>query len=327
MPENKSQLARLLFIDDKIRQGMRSGRLANCSSLAAEYEVSTKTIQRDIEFLRERWEAPVAYDQRRRGFYYSEENYGLPALHVNEGEVVGLLLARRGLEAYRNTPVYGSLVSVFRKLADSLPDKVFVDATWLGNRISVLPEQHTIIDPKAWNAVCQGLQQGRTLAISYLKPGAEKSSRRVDPYHLVHYQGGWYLLGRCHSRQQILTFALSRMSEVELLPDTFAVPADFNLEENLKNGFGIFQGQKTYKVRLLFAKSAAPYVAERVWHPDQTLRLHRDGSLILTLPATDLTEIRRWVLSWGSGVEVLAPKELSRAVQQELITALTGYGE
>ncbi|MEJ2032837.1 MAG: HTH domain-containing protein, partial [Deltaproteobacteria bacterium] len=128
MPENKSQLARLLFIDDKIRQGMRSGRLANCSSLAAEYEVSTKTIQRDIEFLRERWEAPVAYDQRRRGFYYSEENYGLPALHVNEGEVVGLLLARRGLEAYRNTPVYGSLISVFRKLADSLPDKVSVDA-------------------------------------------------------------------------------------------------------------------------------------------------------------------------------------------------------
>jgi predicted DNA-binding transcriptional regulator YafY len=328
MPENKSQLARLLFIDDRIRQGMRAGRLANCSSLAAEYEVSSKTIQRDLEFLRERWDAPVAYDQRRRGFYYAEENYGLPALHVNEGEIVGLLLARRGLEAYRNTPVHDSLVSVFQKLADSLPDKVSVDSAWLGNRISVLPEQHAIIDPEAWNFVCRGLQQSRTIAVSHRKPGAEEASRRqLDPYHLVHYQGGWYLLGHCHTRRQILTFALSRITNVELLAATFAVPADFNLEESMKNSFGIFLGKKPCKVRLLFARAAAPYVAERVWHPEQTLRLHRDGSVTLTLPTTDLTEISRWILSWGSGVKVLAPRELAAAVHRELATALAGYRE
>jgi predicted DNA-binding transcriptional regulator YafY len=326
MPENKSQLARLLFIDDQIRQGMRAGRLANCSSLAKDYEVSTKTIQRDLEFLRERWDAPVAYDQRQRGFYYTEENYGLPALHVNEGEIVGLLLARRGLEAYRNTPVHECLVSVFQKLADSLPDKVSVDSAWLGNRLTVLPEQHAVIDPVVWNSVCRGLQQCRTLAISHRKPGAEEPSRRrVNPYHLVHYQGGWYLIGHCHTRRQILTFALSRITGVELLADAFAAPADFNLEESMKNSFGIFLGKKPCNVRLLFTNTAAPYVTERVWHPEQILRLHRNGSVTLTLPATDLTEVRRWILSWGSGVKVLAPRELAEAVHQELATALAGY--
>jgi predicted DNA-binding transcriptional regulator YafY len=326
MAANKSQLARLLFIDDQIRQGMRGGRLANCSTLAREYEVSTKTIQRDLEFMRERWDVPVAYDQRRRGFYYTEENYGLPALHVNEGEIFGLLVARRGLEAYRNTPVHDSLVSVFKKLADSLPDKISVDAAWLGNRISVLPEHHTIIDPEVWNTVCRGLQQSRTLELSYRKPGAGAAGcRQIDPYHLVHYQGGWYLLGRCHSRRRTLTFALSRISEVALLTGTFAVPAAFNLEASLKNSFGIILGRRPRRVRLHFSRAAAPYVAERIWHPGQSLRRHRDGTITLGLPTTDLTEIRRWVLSWGSEARVLAPRELARAVRQELAGALAGY--
>lgn len=326
MVANKSQLARLLFIDDQIRQGMRGGRLANCSTLAREYEVSTKTIQRDLEFMRERWDVPVAYDQRRRGFYYTEENYGLPALHVNEGEIFGLLVARRGLEAYRNTPVHDSLVSVFKKLADSLPDKISVDAAWLGNRISVLPEHHTIIDPEVWNTVCRGLQQSRTLELSYRKPGAGAAGcRQIDPYHLVHYQGGWYLLGRCHSRRRTLTFALSRISQVALSAGTFAVPAAFNLEASLKNSFGIILGRRPRRVRLHFSRTAAPYVAERIWHSRQSLRRHRDGTITLGLPTTDLTEIRRWVLSWGSEVQVLAPRELVRAVRQELAGALAGY--
>ena len=327
MTENKSQLARLLFIDDQIRQGMRTGKLANCSSLAREYEVSTKTVQRDIEFMRERWDAPVAYDQQRRGFYYLEENYGLPALHVNEGEIVGLLVARRGLEAYRNTPVYESLVSIFQKLADSLPGKVSVDSAWLGSRISVMPEQHAVISPEVWNGVCRGLQQSRIVEISYRKPGAEDSGRRrVAPYHLVHYQGGWYLIGHCHQRRRTITFALSRISQVELLADNFAVPEDFNLEESMKSSFGIFLGQNPRLVRLLFNSSAAPYVAERIWHPEQALRHHRNGSVTLTLPTTDLVEIRRWVLSWGSGVQVLVPRELALEVRRELEMALSVYG-
>jgi predicted DNA-binding transcriptional regulator YafY len=52
----------------------------------------------------------------------------------------------------------------------------------------------------------------------------------------------------------------------------------------------------------------------------------KDGSVVLGFPALHLYEVRRWVLSWGSGAKVLAPKELAEAVQQELAAALAGYG-
>ncbi len=327
MVENKSQLARLLFIDRAIRSGMRGNRLANCSSLAAEYEVSTKTILRDIDYLRLHWEAPIEYDPQRKGYFYTEESYALPAIHLNEGDLFGLAIAHKGLEQYRNTPIHAKLAALFRKIEQSLPERVSCDAAWLDSRISVVPEQQTTINPAVWEAVTSGLTQGRTLGLVYRKPGASGSAaRQVDPYHVLRYQGAWYLIGHCHLRQAVRNFALSRI--VAALPQeaTFAVPADFDPASVVARSFGLGRGTGQYRVRLRFAATAAPYVQERLWQPEQQLNRHRDGGVTLAFPAGDLTAIRRWVLSWGSEVEVLGPRELSDMVQTEIRAMAARYG-
>jgi predicted DNA-binding transcriptional regulator YafY len=327
MPGNKSQLGRLLFIDRKIREGMRTGRLANCTTLSGEYEVSVKTILRDIEYLKVSRDAPIRYDQQRKGYCYTEESYALPALHINEGDFFGLLVAQKGLEQYRDTPVYAGLASVFRKIEQSLPDKVSVDSAWLDARISVLPEQHTVISPAIWNTVSKGLQRNRVIRLVYKRPGQKQAtSRELDPYHLTRYQGEWYLIGHCRRRERVLTFALSRISEAEETGQSFRVPPEFCYEESMRRNFGIIRGERRYTVRLRFGREAAPYVLERIWHPEQRLRRHKNGSATLSLPATDLVEIRRWALSWGAGVKVLAPAELVGMMRAELARALENYG-
>ena len=319
MPENKSQLARLLFIDRKIREGMQKGRLANCTSLALEYEVSSKTVLRDIDYLRLSWEAPIEYDARRKGYYYTEENYALPAVHLNEGDLFGLCIAQRGLEQYRNTPLYGQLAAVFRKIERSLPEQVTLAASWVDSQISVVPARQTTIKPEVWEAVSQGLRRKRRLAIRYQKPGARApAEREVDPYHLTSYQGEWYLLAHCHRRDAKLTFAVSRISEARLLELHFAVPTGFNPAALSGKSFGIMRGKKEYTVRLRFSSQAAPYILERTWHPAQQLARHRDGGVTLTLPVSELLEIKRWVLSWGAEAKVLKPRELARLIQVEL---------
>ncbi|MHB8223648.1 MAG: WYL domain-containing protein, partial [Desulfurivibrionaceae bacterium] len=79
-------------------------------------------------------------------------------------------------------------------------------------------------------------------------------------------------------------------------------------------------------VKIRFSKEHAPYVLEREWHPGQTLDREKDGGVVLGFPALHLYEVRRWVLSWGSGAKVLAPKELVDAVREELGAALADYG-
>lgn len=323
--ENKSQLIRLLFIDRAIREGMQRGRLANCTRLAAEYEVSTKTILRDIDYLRLHWEAPIAYDPQRKGYCYTEESYALPAIHLNEGDLFGLAIAHKGLEQYRNTPIHGKLAALFRKIEQSLPERVSLDAAWLDSRISVVPEQQSTIDPAVWEAVAVGLQQGRTLRLCYQKPGAAKAeAREVDPYHVLRYQGAWYLIGYCHVRKAVRNFALSRISVATVQPASFKVPTEFDPASVMAQGFGLGSGAGRYRVRLRFVPAAAPYVVERVWHPEQQLSRHRDGGVTLTMPAGDLAAIKRWVLSWGSEVTVLAPRELIDVMRAE-IHRMTGY--
>ncbi|MFZ5774563.1 MAG: helix-turn-helix transcriptional regulator [Thermodesulfobacteriota bacterium] len=326
MAGNKSQLARLLFIDQQIREGMRSGRLANCTSLSGEYEVSAKTILRDIEFLRVSHDAPIEYDQQRKGYYYAEENYALPALHIREGDLFSLLVAQKGLEQYRDTPLFDALSSVFKKIEQSLPDKVSVDSAWLGNRISVLPEQHTVIAPAIWETVARALQHNQVLRLDYQRPGAANpASRQVEPYHLTRHQGEWYLIGFCHLRAEVRTFAVSRIGRAEETGQSFVMPEQFDYQTSMRDSFGIFRGERQYQVRLRFEARQAPFMLERIWHREQRVQRHRDGSATLTLPATDLVEIRRWILSWGAGVKVLAPRELAEAVRQELSQALAVY--
>ncbi len=327
MAKDKTQLLRLLFIDRKIREGMHSGIMANCSSMAAEYEVSAKSILRDIDYLRSQRDAPIAYDARVRGYYYTEENYALPAISLNESDLFAICIAEKALRMHEDTPIYRKLQKVFRKIEDSLPEKVSIHPAWVEDKLSVIPERQTRLEPEVWEAVSAGLSKNRALAISYRKPGGRESTeRRVDPYHLVRYQGEWYLIGHCHRRGAIVTFAMSRIETALLLEKRFSVPEDFDHARYSGTQFGIFSGEREILVKVWFSREHAPYVLEREWHPRQTEVRKKDGSVVLGFPARHLYEVKRWVLSWGSGAKALAPKELADSVQKELASALADYG-
>ena len=323
---NKVQLVRLVFIDRRIREGMRQGRLANCSSMARDYEVSSKTILRDIDYLRNQRQAPIEYDPVRKGYYYSEENYSLPAISLTESDLFAICIARQGLERYRNTPIHERLLSVFDKIGDALPERVSIRPEWLDSRVSLLEEPRTSIDPQIWEGVATGLRDNRQIEIDYGKPGqAENMVRQVAPYHVLHYQGEWYLIGYCRLRQTVRTFAVSRIRRVELLGERFTLPADFDLETFWGQRFGVFGGEGSYRVCIWFSAQHAPYIRERQWQAGQQISEAGDGGIYLTRTASHLYELQRWVLSGGGGVRVEEPEELAQAVQAELETALAGY--
>jgi len=327
MPQDKNQLLRHIFIDRRIREGMRAGRLVNCATLARDYEVSSKTILRDIDFLKNQRDAPIDYDGARHGYLYTEESYALPAITLNESDLFAICIAEKALAHYENTPIHRQLAQVFRKIESSLPDKVSVQPAWVDTRLSVTQEPETSIVPAIWDTVAAALAKNRGLIILYQKPGADKAVvRNVDSFHVVRHRGEWYLLAYCHLREAQRTFALSRIRRAEMQSRTFAIPKNFDAEKLLENRFGIFGGDQEFRVRLRFDKPTAPYAAERQWHVRQVLTAMADGGAELSFPATNLREVMRWVLSWGAGARVLAPLELREMVRQELAWAALAYG-
>ena len=118
----KPQHRRLVFIDQQIS----AGSYPNCSRLSEGWEVSAKTIQRDIDYLRDELGAPIEYSPMQRGYYYKEQSWRLPAIQLSEGDLFFISVAENVLEQYENTPIRATLRGVFDKIRQALPEKVLL---------------------------------------------------------------------------------------------------------------------------------------------------------------------------------------------------------
>ncbi len=128
MLHSRPPLERML----RIHQALQSDHHPNASTLAADLEVSTKSIHRDLEFMRDRLELPLAYDHAHNGYHYTEDVGNFPTLQITEGELFALLVAEKALQQYRGTAFERPLVSAFKKMAASLPDTVSLQHRRLG---------------------------------------------------------------------------------------------------------------------------------------------------------------------------------------------------
>ena len=104
----------------RMHQLIKSGKYPNCSKLAREFEVVTRTIKRDIDFMKDRLELPIEYDSRRYGFYYSKPVDQFPGVAVTEAEVFALLVAHKAVAQYHGTPFQKPLQAAFEKLTSQL---------------------------------------------------------------------------------------------------------------------------------------------------------------------------------------------------------------
>src|SRR5213082_407881 len=112
----------------RMHQRLKAGRYPNCRKLADELEVSAKTVQRDIDFMRYRLGLPIEYDQLHFGSYYTEPVSSFPNVEISEGELVALYIGQKALAQYKGTSFETPLSTAFRKISDGLRDTISV--TW-----------------------------------------------------------------------------------------------------------------------------------------------------------------------------------------------------
>lgn len=300
----------------RIHRALAGGSYPNAATLAVELEVAPKTIHRDLDFMRDRLELPLAFDARRNGYYYTEEVRALPTLQITEGELFALLVAEKALQQYRGTPFEKPLVSAFKKMAAGLPDTVSLHLADWEQSISFRHTAEPIVNLRLFDQLARATARRRQLRLQYRKPGQSRAeSRVVDPYHLANIDGEWFLFGYCHLRRDIRTFVPARIEALEETGRQFVRSKQFSLERILRDSFGVHSGRGEYDVVLRFNERVADYIREKRWHASQQLIELPDGAVELRLKLSSLVEIQRWVLGWAGNVTVLQPPELAAAVQ------------
>ncbi|NBS14188.1 MAG: WYL domain-containing transcriptional regulator [Verrucomicrobia bacterium] len=301
-------------------------RPVNCQQLAREFEVSYKTIQRDLDFMRDRLNLPIEYDATKYTFRYSEPVESFPLLQVSEGEILALFVAQKVLAQYRGTPFERTLASAFQKLTGALKEEVSFNLGEWGADYSFRVTGASAADLEIFRLLAKAIVQRQEVTFSYRSlRAATPETRVVHPYHLSNVDNAWYLLAHDRERGQIRTFALARIRGPKATGKTFDRPRNFSAEKELKSGFGVFGGSGKHKVRIRFDAFAARLVRERDWHPSQKITELRAGEIQLEMTLGALEEIERWILSWGEHARVIEPKILADSLRQRILKTIKQY--
>ncbi len=299
---------------------IRAAGYPNAPHLAREFGVSPRTAQRDIEFMRDRFQAPLVYDYRKKGYRYSDDSFELPGHWISETNVLALAFAVRLASTIPDPSLKNDLCRLIGRVTGATDKRGKSCLHRVTEKISVKNIEYAQVDTATFRRAAEALFDDRALSITYHSPHTnDTSSRTIQPLHLMHYMGSWHLLAWCAHRGQIRDFAMARIREIAPAAETIHLPADLPpIKELTRRHFGIMQGDETAAVTLRFTAKIAPRIAEQIWHPQQQSRTEADGGLLLTFPAADFRKLAGIVLSHGAEVQVVEPVELQNLVREEI---------
>ena len=299
----------------KIHELLASGKYPNCSVLAGEFEVSYKTVQRDIDFMRDQMSLPIDYDSTRHGFCYTEPVTSFPAVQITHGEVVALLVAQKAVEQYRGTAFEKPLRAAFEKMTSGMPEEGTFSLQELSRAISFRPLSAGVQELHLFDVLSDAVLNRRPIEFDYhsLKD-TNAARRRIEPYHLGCIGNQWYLIGKDLVRGKLRTFALTRLTRPKILKGTFRRPDNFSLAEMMSGSFSAFESGEVKKIRIRLDGFAARLASERTWQSSQKLKPLPGGGAELSLEVGIAPDLENWILSWGRHAQVIAPVDLREQV-------------
>jgi predicted DNA-binding transcriptional regulator YafY len=255
------QQERILQLDTFLRNHERT----TAQFLADRLEVSERTVRADIEFLKNRLNAPIKFS-RSKGFHYEDLDWRLSTVPLTQGELFALTLGARMLQAYSGTAYQQELATAIAQLSQRLPTQTWVDLQQLSEeRILFRSGVETDLNPELWRTLEEACRQQRSVQMTYYTASRDaKSDRKFDPYLLHIYRGtNPYAIGYCHNRQAIRWFRVDRVQQLEILGESFVRDPTFDAKSHLEMIFQHEVGSKTVEVAIWFDGATAPYIRER----------------------------------------------------------------
>jgi predicted DNA-binding transcriptional regulator YafY len=216
------------------------------------------------------------------------------------------------------------LDDLFGKLEAQLRRKDFAAARHLDRKVFDVNEARHLYEGRIEdvNDIVTALLREERLRVTHQSVSGGKKTFVLEPYTLMVYKKGLYLVGRSQGHGgQLRTFALDAFKEIEWLRgDGFDYPADYRPEQVTEGAFGLIRESEVTRVRILFDPKVARYVERVMWHPTQRFKRTAKG-LEMTMDVRGTTEVVSWVLGFGANAQVLAPEALRKEIAEQLTSA------
>lgn len=326
--DGRKQLRRILDLVEFLQKSTRGIKVRDLANI---YDIDITRIYEDLKVIRE------FYDLKKdRGAYWIESNRPLRWPRITSEEAQALELVITASPLAKEERFEASLKSVLEKLDTSLAEHIQsklkkntpTQLERVNNsntaaehlHLSENVEGYSSVDNNAethFRVLEEALYEQKAVQASYQPGGKTESIRHIlHPYAIFFQKSDWYLEARSHlSENPSLTFKILRFQNVTLTDETFEMPADFSLSEDLASRWELFSGEPI-NVTLKIAAHKAYLVEEKQRHRSQEI-IERcsDGSVIVgyEVPKEEFTF---WVLSLGDAAEILEPPEFRKEFQE-----------
>lgn len=293
-----SQTERIIFIDKELS----TKKYLTISKIAEKFEMSTRQVKRDIEYMRDRFEAPIIYDHKEH-YYKYEGNFSLTNLNDDK-----TLIFKAIFENFSNANGLQRLSSSL--IAEGIDYTLDESAKNLSKKILFLSPIVDLPNKNIFSVVSFTMKNNYCLKFKYSNLKDEISNREVEPLRLVNNGKAWYLIAYDINKKSLRNFHLSRMENPQELIRKYSYSEKENdLEKYISSGFGIFMNTVTYLATIEFYNKAVKIVRTQTWHKDQKV-LIKDNKLFMTLPFSSYDEILSKILSYGANAKPLSPEKL-----------------
>lgn len=268
--------------------------------LAEKFEVSRRTINRDVEDLCKAG-IPIQTWQGAGGGISIMEGYRMDRTLLTSKDMQMILAGLRSLDSVSGSRYYGQLMEKLQAGSSNFVrgrDSLLIDlSSWYKDTLA----------PKI-SVIQDAIEERKNLSFYYYGPGGE-SLRLIEPYYLIFKWSSWYVWGWCHERKDFRLFKLNRMDKVHKEKECFEareVPMPDLSNER------IFPGK---------IKVKATFKPEMKWRLIEEFGSHcfketTDGNLIFQADYTDAEHMTRWLLTFGDKVRVEEPESIRQTLRR-----------
>ena len=322
-----TQAVRLFQLFHRLENSPEGVRI---DDLARELDVTPRSVRRDLKALQgAEIELESVDNEGERRVRLARTGKSTEPIRMTRFQRYSLAAVRRAFDVLEGTPFHDDLSQLFAKLAQGNAADPNAANEGLAERFVYIPDA-----PKNYKKFKDQLYEIydgvlRSLTLSFLYDGGTTMGmRRLEPYCLVLYRNGLYLVGKDVAKKEFRTFAVERMRRVRALPQApFTRDPMFDPSKLFDGAFGLIAGGERHKVVVEFEARVATWIEEREWHPSQKVTRQVDGGVTIEFDVALSEELVSWVLRWGASARVIEPAGLIERVRNQFLRAAAQYGE
>ena len=301
---------------------LQSKRLITAQEVAERFDISIRTVYRDIRALEE---AGVPIGAEAGKGYFIMEGYHLPPVMFTREEASAMLLVSKILEKQSDKSLKENFDNALIKIKAVLKFQEKDHLENLEDHIAVL-SMPNMTNPDFPNNFLSEIQNAivgkQTIKFDYYSNyNGKLTTRQAEPSGLCHYADHWHLIAYCRMRNDFRDFRIDRISKLERQNEHFSKDrkADFqNFVEKMILGLPLEE------VKLFFDKEVIRYIGQQKYYHGFVGEEEQEDGSVLTFMVPDLKYFARWVVMFGATVKVISPDELTDIIVS-LVEELSGH--